>query len=160
MPKKVQCSNCGYLCLEETKEIFLGDRTITDANALFPAARQPEYDIEKQYLEITPQNRKDPTGLKESAKDIFCYRHAFLLAQEMKSIATQNLFKKVKTVIEKPRECKYHIQYIPGYSPTQHLMRWENTQREQTNRYWSLIYLLIGAILTIIAGIITKLVLG
>jgi hypothetical protein len=149
MTKKVRCFDCGYLCLEETKTKFLGDRTLAEAGYGRPAWKHPEYDIEKQYLEITPQNRKDPTGLKESAQNIFCYRHAFLLSQEMKTTPKRNLSKNFEVVVEKPCECKYHVQYIPGYDPAQHLTRWESLERERVNRRWSLFYIALGSGITI-----------
>ena len=160
MPKKVKCSDCGYLCVEETKNVFLGDRTIIEARQDTSAWRHAEYETEKQYLEITPQNREDPTDLKESAEDIFCYRHAFSLTQEMKSLADGDLSVKFKTVVQKSRECEYHIKYIPGYSPVQHLMRWENLQTQQANRRWNLLYMVIGSAITILGALAIKLIFG
>ena len=83
MPKVIKCFDCGYLCLEEVKNIFLGDRTIMEKQGSTPAWRHAEYDTEKQYLEINPLNRKEPDRLEESTKCLFCYRHAFILKEEM-----------------------------------------------------------------------------
>lgn len=149
MARKVRCSDCGYLCLEETKEVFLGERVLMEK----PLWRTPEYDIQKRYLEVTPQSRKDPAGLKEYAENIFCYRHAFSLAQEIKSLPDGDLSARFKVVVDKARECKYHIKYIPGYDPLQHLNRWESVERERVNRRWSLLYVALGSGITI-AGMV------
>jgi len=146
--------------LEEVKNIFLGDKTIIEARGTTPAWREPQYDTEKQYLEIDPLNRKEPDKLKKSIECLFCYRHAFSLAEETKSVPNGDLLEKFKVIVGKRRECKYHIEYIPGYSPIQHLTRWENLQREQTNRRWSLLYIIIGSIITVLSALAIKLIWG
>lgn len=63
---------------------------------------------------------------------------------------------KVKAVIEKSRECEYHVNYISVYNPEQPLLSWETQQREKNNRIWNLVYLIIGAFITIIGGVVIK----
>ncbi|MFC1946081.1 hypothetical protein ACFLW1_02655 [Chloroflexota bacterium] len=158
MPKRVRCSNCGYLCLENISNVFLGDRTLVDADPLrgFDAVRSSEYDKRVDYLEITPQDRGDIARLQKSAQNIYCYRHASVLGEEVQSSTEKELSVKVVAVIEKQRECKYHVHYVSGYNPTQHLMKWENEQREKSNRKWNLFYLLVGAMITFIITLVIQ----
>jgi len=154
MFKKPKCADCGYLCLKEDKMTFLGESHLGTQTPF------SEYDEQTQYLEITPQQRKDPSELKKNFRKIFCYRHEASFEKELKSAVKANNPAKISDIIEKPRDCKYHTKYVSGYDPIQHLMRWENIEREQRNRKWSLVYMILGSIITIAGMVAIKMVFG
>jgi hypothetical protein len=132
--KKVKCSDCGYL-----------------------SGREPDTFIGEGYSEIYQNERKDPSNAWPRIEKIYCYRHLFDLKEETDTLFSEQTKKNaevpyhtaVKSIIEKPRNCKYHVGYVPGYSPDQHLMIWESKEREHTARKWNLLYAAIGSGITI-----------
>jgi hypothetical protein len=52
----------------------------------------------------------------------------------------------------KKRCCNLYMKYAPGYSPELHLSRFETFERERSNRRWNLVWLLVGAALTVAGG--------
>ena len=156
MTKTVKCFDCGYLCILEVSPIFLGDRTVAKDWVM------PQYEYKTEYMQIYELERKEPSKL-ERTEGIHCYRRAFDLEGELKDFTVskkKDVSASIKSIIEKPRACSYHVRYVPGYSPEQHLIRWENLEREQSNRRWSLLYVLIGAIITATGALAIKLIFG
>ena len=140
MPKIVKCANCGYLCIHSSS--FEG----------------------VDYLEIYSNSRKNVDDIKVGAwSELHCYRRIFNLHQELalpEHTEKAKIIESIKSVIEKPRDCRYYLEYLPGYSPSQHLSRWEDINRERSNRCWSLIYIVIGAIITAIGALLIKVIFG
>ena len=156
MSKKVKCSDCGYLCIKQDERRYLGER-----RPFGPDVRGfDEYEEVTNYVEITPKQRKNISELEDNLLNIFCYRHEVTFETELKSVVEveEKDLSKFVDIINKPRQCGYHTGHVSGYEPSQHLMRWESIERERSNRRWSLLYILVGSIITIIGALAIKLI--
>jgi hypothetical protein len=102
-----------------------------------------------------------------------CYRHDYTYEIELKA-AIKNVPETHRSMGElvytkedlttfleltiKKRRCSLYMKYAPGYSPELHLSRYENFERERSARNWNLVWLLVGAALTLTAGIAARLI--
>jgi hypothetical protein len=156
MAKKVKCSDCGYLCFKQTESRFLGE-----SHPFGPGqAGFQQYDYVTNYREIIPVKRNNLSELKNDLREVFCYRHAVAFEIELKSAVEAHDSSKVVDIVNNPRECRYYTKHISGYDPSQHLMRWESVERERSNRRWSLLYIVIGAVITAAGAVVIKLIFG
>jgi hypothetical protein len=158
MSKKVKCSDCGYLCIKQDERRYLGESHPWGSG--HPGWEQ--YEDITNYVEITPKQRRNISELKNDLMNIFCYRHDVAFETELKRAveAEDTDLSKFVDIINKPRQCRHHTEHVSGYEPFQHLMRWESIERERSNRRWSLLYIVIGSIITIIGALAIKLIFG
>lgn len=112
------------------------------------------------YQEITPFERKHDIKITEGSQQPFCYRREPSFESELQSAPQSDYSLSLDNIIYKPRKCKYRTRYIPGYSPYQHLARCEAIERERSNRRWSLVYIVLGALLTVAGALAIKLIFG
>jgi hypothetical protein len=157
--RKHKCIKCGYLCIELIEQKFLGeDRPF----GVFQTGISHYENITK-YQEYTVKERKGDFKLQRGRKNLFCFRREATFEIELDDIlkthqsSESNKCPELDDLVNKARKCRYYTNYIPGYSPIQHLTKMEVIERERTNRYWSLLYLIIGSLLTIAGGFIIKL---
>lgn len=154
--RKHKCVTCGYLCVKEVESRFLGES--------YPFGRgergMGQYEYMTEYVEITPKQREDISGLKGDLNSVFCYRHEVTFETELKNAVEAHDLSKIVEVLKNSRDCSYHIGHVSGYTPQQHLMRWESIERERSNRRWSLLYIVIGALITVVGGLLIKLIWG
>lgn len=73
------------------------------------------------------------------------------------SYESNTLAELIRQLINKPRRCALFTPYQSGYNPELHLQRHEMIERDRSNRRWNLIWLLVGAALTIAGGWIISL---
>jgi hypothetical protein len=158
--RKCKCIECGYLCFELIEQRFLGEQRP------WGALQQgiPEYERTASYREITAKERNEDLELRRGSKNLFCYRREVSFEVELEAILKRHESSESKecseldNLINKTRKCRYYTSYIPGYSPLQHLTRWEAVERERSNRRWSLLYIIIGAIITALGALAIKLI--
>jgi len=144
MSKAIKRSDCGYLCKHYYSAEWRGGG---------------KYVIS----EISLDTRLDPSKIRlQTSDELYCYRRSFILGKVVEDSLkkSNNAFNAIQRVIEQPRDCKYHLRYVSGYSPEQHLTRWESLERESINRRWSLVYIVIGSIITVLGALAIKLIWG
>jgi hypothetical protein len=137
-----KCRDCGFLCIKSGG----AGHTVT-----------------KEYL---PKERVEgTTNLFSGYVMPCCYRHSISFETELDKLYSyggpiypKSLSAALQILIEKSRNCSLFTKYMPGYDPEMHLSKFEVIEREKSNRRWNLIWLLVGAALTLIAGIVARLV--
>lgn len=156
--RKRKCIECGYLCFEFQEQRFLGELGSGSMT------RVPQYEGLINYREITDKERNEDLEIRRGYKNLFCYRRDASFEVELETIlkihesSESRECPELDNLIRKTRKCRYYTNYIPGYSPLQHLTRWESVERERSNRRWSLLYIVIGAIITIAGALAIKLI--
>ena len=157
---KHRCIECGYLCYELTEQRFLGERRSGFGSGW------AEYEDVTRINEITNRERNEDLDVRIGRKNLLCYRREVSFEVGLEAILKTHESSETKECpelnkfLDMNRKCRFYTIYIPGYSPNQHLTRWESTDRERSNRRWSLVYIIIGAILTAVGALITKRILG
>jgi hypothetical protein len=153
--RKHKCLDCGYLCHESHRRHFIG-------NAASSGQSSPQFEYETDYVELTVVERNKFNAKNNSGGfQLYCYRHDTVfhnVIQNIKGISDNQYAKNIDNLVQKPSKCFYFIKHISGYSASQHLTRWEAIDRESSNRNWSIVYILLGALLTLIATIVVRLV--
>ncbi len=146
--RQSRCKDCGFLC-------FMVGEHYTKA------------------IEYSPKERAEGIERLSPYSLPHCYRHNYTFEIELNKTendipdlqdeAGQPIYSKEKltALLEltlKKRRCNLYMKYAPGYSPELHLSRFETFERERSARRWNLIWLLVGVVLTLLAGIVTRLV--
>jgi len=141
-PKTVRCVQCGYLCTGEIRE------------HKFNAIPKWTLRYEELYYEL-PQGIR---GTKMLFKHFFtvppvCYRQVGDLYSEadLHVEESETLKENYWEAINRERLCRYFVEYTPGRSPLQHLEQQESDQRTRKERIWNIVFLLIGAAVTLLA---------
>jgi hypothetical protein len=119
-------------------------------------------------FEYSPKERAEGIESFSPYRLPHCYRHDFTFETEWRLIldsspderneAGEVLLSKKKrgamlNLTTKKRRCVLYTKYAPGYSPELHLSRFETFEREQSARRWNLVWLIVGVVLTLLAGV-------
>lgn len=107
-----------------------------------------------EYIELSLKKRLDPDSkFRRDWYMIHCYRRNINFEVELDRLLRIESAE-LDDLMDKPRSCGLFTKYIPGYSPELHLSRYETSDRDRSNRRWNLIWLLVGAALTAVAGVL------
>ncbi len=149
--RKHKCISCGYLCYRVTGQDFIKQQNP------WLQSQVTKNETISELIEIAAIERESYSIEIDKSKTLFCYRREISFERELIAFMASHGRRGVSEIITKvniPRKCRYFMKHLSGYTPSQHLERWELVDHEKSNRYWNLFYLLLGAALTLLGSVL------